>query len=245
MQHSGRTEIPPPPGWGDDKLSDFLGNVRLNQFGTFYRKKKEYYRLQEIDNCYSTAVENLSEPKTLLPALLLFRAHSAFRAGSATSMAGQGAETFVLLRSCLEYSGYALLIAKSPELGAIWLRRHRSSQALAQIRDKFGTGNVEKCIAAVDQVLGRVYRKLYQTTIDFGAHPNERGLTTNMAADTTHSQHVLLSIYLHEDGPELDHMLKLTAQTGLCSLHIFQNIFSERFLLLGLRERILELRNGL
>jgi hypothetical protein len=44
------------------------------------------------------------------------------------------------------------------------------------------------------------------------------------------------------DSIALMHGLKSTAQSGLCSLHVFQHIFRERFQLLGLRERLAKLR---
>ena len=40
----------------------------------------------------------------------------------------------------------------------------------------------------------------------------------------------------------MDYALKSTAQTGLCSLHLFQWIFKARFALLGVSETLAALR---
>ena len=56
---------------------------------------------------------------------------------------------------------------------------------------------------------------------------------------------IMLAIFQHADGPQLDVALKRTAQCGVCSLEIFQGIFSPLFELLGVNAAILELRKGL
>ena len=40
------------------------------------------------------------------------------------ALAGQFSELFVLMRSCLEYAGYAILIFTSPHLEEVFLNRH-------------------------------------------------------------------------------------------------------------------------
>jgi hypothetical protein len=101
-------ELPPPPGWRDDKLSELLGYARNNQFVIFAKKRAEYALLREIDSAFLTVGENLINPKNPLTANLFYRSHSAYRAACGTSMAGQAPETFVLLRSRLEYAAWAL-----------------------------------------------------------------------------------------------------------------------------------------
>jgi hypothetical protein len=54
-----------------------------------------------------------------------------------------------------------------------------------------------------------------------------------------------MQIYLHGNDMPLRHCRKSTAQAGVCSLHIFQHIFSERFMLLGIRDKLIKLRTRL
>jgi hypothetical protein len=105
-----------PAGWGADKLSEFFEAARQQQFATFANFQWAYAILREIDDCLFVAASNLNQPQDVLGAILLIRSHSAYRAACATATATQLPETFVLLRSGLEYAGYALHISKTPAL---------------------------------------------------------------------------------------------------------------------------------
>src|ERR1700738_3017984 len=113
-----------PVGWGSDTISEFFEAVRGQQFATFANNVGGFYRvLQDVDACFVKITENLTHPQNLLSAVLLVRSHSAYRAACSTSMGTQLPETFVLLRSCLEYAGYGLHVNVNPRLGEIWVRR--------------------------------------------------------------------------------------------------------------------------
>jgi hypothetical protein len=104
---------------------------------------------------------------------------------------------------------------------------------------------VEETVVATDKELGRVYKELYDRTIDFGGHPNLHGVLTNMLIENSHDKRELQLIYLHGNENTVLHALKTTAQVGLCSLHLSQHVFPERFLLLQIREKLIELRSRL
>lgn len=247
MQGVGKkTEEIRPLGWGDDKLSEFLEAVRRQQFATFANNVGGFYPVvQHVDACFVKITENLTHPENLLSAVLLVRSHSAYRAACSTSMGTQLPETFVLLRSCLEYAGYGLHVNVNPRLGEIWVRRHDNAAALRAMKKAFQGVEVEETIVATDAALGRVYSELYDRTIDFGGHPNLRGVVTNTLFQELPDKRQAQPIYLHGDESTVAHALKTTAQVGLCSLHLFQHVFPERFLLLQLREQLIELRKGL
>ncbi len=236
--HSQPKEELPPPGWGNDKLSEFFESTRQQQFATFANLRWAFAILKEIDDCWLLAASNLNQPQDVLSALLLIRSHSAYRAACATAMATQTPESFVLLRSALEYSGYALHISKNPNLGEVWLRRHDDAESMKAVKKAFQTAAIENTVALTDAKLGDIYKTLYQSTIDYGAHPNERALSGNIRSD----KDTVLSIYLHADELNIVNCLKSVALVGLTCLNLFQNIFSARFLLLGLQERIFALR---
>ena len=157
-------------------------------------------------------------------------------------MSGQVPETFALLRSCLEYAAYGLYLYKNPALGATWLDRHQDADALRAMRKEFLAINVQKAVEAVDTRLGQVYRVLYDRAIDFGAHPNVMGVAGSMLMDEQPDKIMINHLYLHGDDNALLMALKSTAQTGLTSLHIFQHVFPERFLILGVRDTLMKLR---
>jgi hypothetical protein len=160
-------------------------------------------------------------------------------------MGTQLPETFVLLRSCLEYAAYGLHLNANPSLGETWLKRHDDAAALKAMKKAFLGPEVEQTIVAKDKELGPVYKDLYERTIDFGGHPNLRGVVSNMLLKETADKRELQPVYLHADETIVLHALKTTAQVGVCSLHLFQHVLAERFLLLGIREKLIELRNRL
>jgi hypothetical protein len=84
-----------PPGWGEDKLSTFLQVARDNEFATFHNKRTEYELLRDIDDCYLKLADNLLNTKAMVPALLFYRSHAAYRGSCRTALAGQATETFV------------------------------------------------------------------------------------------------------------------------------------------------------
>src|SRR5438270_6857614 len=55
--------IPTPPGWGEDKLSEFLQRVQKNQIGSFVNFRAEFELLREVDDCFVKIAENLLNPR--------------------------------------------------------------------------------------------------------------------------------------------------------------------------------------
>jgi hypothetical protein len=175
-----KTEEIRPLGWGGDKLSDFLEAVRSQQFATFANDLGGFYSvLREVDLCFVTITENLTNPKNLLAAVLLVRSHAAYRAACATGMGTQLPETLVLLRSCLEYAAYGLHLNANPPLAETWLKRHDDTAARRAMKKAFLGVEVEQTIEATDKELARIYKELYERTIDFGGHPNLRGVVSS------------------------------------------------------------------
>src|SRR4029077_2163322 len=98
----------------------------------------------------------------------------------ATSMAGQANETFVLLRSCLEYAGYGLHIASEAELGNVWLNRNQGDAEKKKMITEFRNAELRETIGKHDQGLLKVFDLLYERSIDFGGHPNQHGVTGSL-----------------------------------------------------------------
>ncbi len=124
-------------------------------------------------------------------------------------------------------------------------KRHDDEAAMKAVKREFTVSNIRVTIGKANQHAAKVFDELYQRTIDFGAHPNERSITGSLAIIEQNDRKEFQQMYLHGDGLTLDHALKTTAQTGLCALEIFQEVFAARFELLGVRTELLELRKGL
>jgi hypothetical protein len=145
----------------------------------------------------------------------------------------------------LEYALYALHINENPALAEVWLRRHENEESLKKAKRSFRHVDVMKTLLTNDDALHSSLSELYQRTIDFGGHPNERAVSSSskmwQEGDTT----VIRNQFLHGDSPALDHALRSTAQIGLGSLLVFQLIYKDRFDLLGLHDTIESLKGVL
>lgn len=185
------------------------------------------------------------DPPHLITPLLFLRSHAAYRVACEHALAGQVAEVFPMLRSSLEYAGYALHIHANPPLAEVWLRRHDDDACTRANKDAFAIRRVRESIHDASERLALVYDTLYQRTIDFGAHPNEQGVSINVVVKEQASRRIIEQVYLHGDGPALDYGLRTTAQAGICALEILQEAFKARFEVLGVRAELVELRQGL
>ncbi len=236
-----RTEMPLPPGWAEDSLSEFVHDAFANALATFVRKKPAFNLLRKIEATFGRIGENLDGAENALAVFLLHRSHSAFIASCRLAMSGQAAETFPVLRSCLEYGLYALHTTENSDLAVVWLRRHDNDESLRKVRQEFRHARVMKSLLDRDRELHGDLSRLYERTIDFGAHPNERALSSSATKRIDGDEVVIRNQILHKDSSALDHALVTTAQVGLGSLRVFRLIFRERFDLLGLGDTIEEL----
>jgi hypothetical protein len=226
-------------------LSAFIETAHRNRFATFANKKAEFQRLQRIDECFMRVAKDWLNPGHLVTPHLLLRSHATFRAACEHAMSGQIAEIFPELRSSLEYAGYALHMHRHPSSAETWLRRHDDEAATRAMKEEFKLSNIRQSLEGANRHAMKVFDELYQRSIDFGAHPNERALTGNLRIVQHVGRKEFQQIYLHGEGLMLDHGLRTTAQAGVCALEILQDVFKDRFELLGVRATLLNLRRGL
>lgn len=118
-----------PQRWGDDELSKFATDAFKNSLATFVHKREETQLLVAVDKCFHLIAQNLSNPPNFLVAIFLARSHSAFRAAARLATSGQIPESYVLLRSCIEYALYGLHIHINSEAAETWILRHDDESA--------------------------------------------------------------------------------------------------------------------
>ena len=238
----------PPPGWGNDQLSKFIGNAHRNQYATFFRKRKATSLLVAIDNEFAkVSTSYWLNPKNEIAAVLLLRCHGAFRTSASLAMSGQCAETYVQCRSMLEYAAYAVHIDRDPSnsLGRLWFDRHVDPATTEKQRNAFSHRKVAASVTAASRHAGKRFENIYQRTIDFGGHPNERAVTGNLEVVEEPDRTTLSVILQHRGGVQLDAALKTTAQCGMVSLEMLETVYAAKFELLGIKAAMLALRRRL
>ncbi|HUN56985.1 MAG TPA: hypothetical protein VMU41_02635 [Candidatus Binataceae bacterium] len=224
--------------WGGDNLTQFLNRVYANQKGNRANFAGPYSIIQTIDDCFVRAGKNLVNPKPFMAAILLLRAQYAFKAAAGMALAGQVVETFTMMRSVLEYAGYAFIIHGTPALEDVFILRHRSAAEMKAQKKAFNSGAARETIGRYDAKLAEIYDEMYQRTIDFGGHPNPHAAFSAMQMDDEGHDTAVVALALSTDPRVLAHAFKSAAQVGLTALCIFQYMFKEKFELLGIRADI-------
>ncbi len=235
----------PPPNWDTDEISKFIEAARVNEFATYTNLKNEIHRLLDIDISYRKSIEGLNHTKEWFAGFFLLRAHSNFLAACRLSWSGQIPESYAVLRSCLENALYGLYLARNPESREIWLRRHDSDADKKKVRDEFKIGTFLGLAKQIDSSEGEVAAALYERTIDYGAHPNERALMQSLQIKEEADIAEFKTIYLDEDSDQLRLLLKTVAQVGVCTLSLFRITYRERFDILGLTAALDHIKEGL
>ncbi len=226
----------------EKSLAMFFQKVHSNQKTNQSNQVEWFGLIETIDGCFVRAGENLRNPVSEVGALLFLRCQYAFKTAAGLALAGQVTEAFVMLRSVLEYAGYALLIHENLDLQNVWLGRHVSPTSKKPQQDAFQISKVKLVVKAHDTKLGEIFNEHYERTIDFGGHPNPHAVFGAMRMDENGSQKSLMALALSSDPKMLQHALKSVAEMGLTSLYIFQHIYTAKFELLGIRKIMQDLR---
>jgi hypothetical protein len=235
----------PPPGWETDEISKFLDVARSNSYATFHNLRSEYQKLVDIDIAFRKAVDSLINTKDWFAAFFLLRAHSSFLGAVRLSISGQVSEGYACLRLTIENALYGLYISQNPGSRETWLRRHDSDAAKKRVREEFKIRSLFDALRSIDTYEAKVVETLYERTIDYGAHPNERALMQSMEINEGADRVDLKVIYLTGDTLSLRLALRTCAQVGVCCLGVFRLIYRQRFDLVGLSDTLTAIKKGL
>jgi hypothetical protein len=86
---------------------------------------------------------------------------------------------------------------------------------------------------------------LYDRTIQYGGHPNEKTVTQNLRLGIAPEQTDIEQMYLQGNSDILDHWIYTANQIGICVLRIFEHVHHERFKKLNVKARTEPLAQGL
>ena len=231
-----------PTDWTKDDLSEFLEKTYRNTLASFSNLRQQYTLLQEIEGCFRTITQNLNNTNNIDVAGFLIRAHSSYLASVRLGLAGQVIEAYSLLRNCLENAFYGIHIYRIPNLYEIWIRRDESEEKKKKVRKEFELNKMLSSLEFYDEKLKDICKLLYERTIDIGAHPNEKSITSIMNINEDDAKIEYRFEYLFCNNIFQDFCLISTAQVGICSLNIFKYIYRIRFDLLGLSDKVESLK---
>lgn len=237
------TEAQAPP-WDDDPLSTFFKTAEYNDRVSALNLSTVYALLKRVHAAFGrveAAVEKDNRQDLLIPRFFVVRAHSSFLAAIRLGMGGQLSESYAVLRAAIEQAWYALHIAKDPQppgRSTVWLCRNDDEAAKAKCKTEFTVRNVRSTHESLDPATARQLHDLYETMIDFGAHPNQMGLLASLKKSETEKEINYQVGILCPDTVPLVSTLRLAVAVAVGGLRIFQLIFPERFRLTSLDAEI-------
>lgn len=235
------------PPWSDDPLSTFFSEAEYNERASSLNFARIFAVLQRVHATFqnverAVAKDNRVELERLLPRFLTIRAHSSFLAGIRLAMSGQLPESYTVLRSAIEQAWYALHIAKDthpPDRANVWLSRGTDKNSKSKCRNEFNVGKVRSTHESFDSATAKQLHELYERTIDFGGHPNEKSLFGAMArVETENEINFSVGILSFQDPTFVVAALHMAVGVAIGTLKVFQLIFPERFTIMGLDEEI-------
>lgn len=231
-------------GWGQDLLTKKIEHAFCN-IGVSFLELKPYFELlikaAEIFEDTSKLLSYL-ELDELISVSLFARAYSCFFAAVRLSCSGQITEMWVLLRACLENSLYAFYISENPELAKVWTERHDNEDTKRKCKKAFVVKNIWNDLEAKSKSIAKEAKSVYEQSIDWGAHPNERTLFPNLVEKPEGSGFNLQIL-----NPNLDLMrasLTTIVFTADVVFRIFALIFPDEFQQPNLALKISNLRRS-
>ena len=240
-----KPEYEVPDDWGTDPLSEFIETARHNTIATFINLRPIYDHLATIHSIYQVIVENSHKTADWFALFFLLRSNAAFLGSLRFALSGQIAETYPVLRTCIEASLYGLHCVRNPDAQGVWLRRNEGDKERGKCKNEFSVGNVMTTLHRESPKTHDRIKLLYERTIDYGGHPNEKSIFSNIRRTDTDEHIGFDLVYLAGDTPAFRVCLKTCGQVAVCSLDVYRLIYSERFDLLGLTDRLKQLKKSL
>lgn len=118
-----------------------------------------------------------------IPSVLCMNAYQFFLAGLRMALSGHCAAVFPLLRTALESAAYASLMMHKPDLQEVWTRRHQGEDEKKDCRNAFTFKNTIELLKERAPGIHELAAQTYEGAIDYGAHPNIKGVFGHVSID--------------------------------------------------------------
>ena len=232
------TQTPSPPQWGDDALTSFLDLTRNQQFATFVKLRPSFDKMLQIDASFVRFHTDLTDPEDLVGPFFSVPAHAALRAATSLAMSTQISPAFAAMRQCLEAALYGLYISQNPDSFETWIKRTEDNAARQQMKKEFTIAKLQKTLESLDADTFSLWTRMYEKTIDFGAHPNPSALLSTLKKKEQEQGIRWEVSYLTNEPEVIGGTFKSVAQTGVISLRVFRHVFRSASRRLGSRSRL-------
>ena len=149
------------------------------------------------------------------------------------------------MRQCLEAALYGAYINQHPNAFETWVKRIQDDASRQKMKKEFTVANLRKTLETLDPDTFALWSRLYEKTIDFGAHPNPSALLSALKKQE-HDKGIRWEVsYLTKEPEVIRGAMKSVAQVGIVSLRVFRHVFPKRFETLGITKSFPALQEGL
>lgn len=229
----------------DPGLSCFLEEANKASIEAQVALKEPLRYLEEIDLLFVDFIPGAGYIKPSTAAVLILNAHASYRAGIRLALSGQLLPVFMTLRGSIESALYANAMIVSPDLQDIWLNRNRNDKAQQLCRNEFKIDKMFRYLTkAHEEQFSDALHEAYQSTIDFGAHPNSRSLLKSIRIEEVgNGEHSLDFAYMHgANSFELRQSLVACAEVGTMVFMVALICSHKHPMLVELNKRALDLQ---
>jgi hypothetical protein len=168
--------LPPPDNWSSDPLTSYLDLTRHQQFATFVNLHPAFEKMRDVDAAFVALHTDFTDPEDLVVPFFSTLTHAAYRGAAGLAMSTQSALAFAVMRQCLENCLYGLYVNQHPQSFETWIKRIESDAARQKMRAEFTIKNLRDTLQTLDSDTCQVWSRLYEKSIDYGAHPNPSAL---------------------------------------------------------------------
>jgi len=233
-----------PDGWGQDALSQIYNQQDELLRTTFNLYRNDFIEFNKIENLFIRlknqikigSLENVS-------AFVFSHSYTAFVASIRLAAIGQRVESYMVGRGCLEEAIYAHEIHKSRANMELWVSRHDNASARKNYKNHFRITSLMNSLPEIP--LREATKKLYETSIDMGAHPNPKMLHSSVSLAYEEGQPTLGINFPNIDEDHLPTTLKFCAQVGITMVKIGGLTFPEEFSQANLQAEVTQIASEL
>ena len=224
-------------------FEEYVDGTRSNARDTLTRFTPFITVLRTLNAAYETLLPSFFSTGLTGEGTVLFAAmsHAAFLAAVKLAAGGELLPAYFVFRGCLEDALYGFYLFHRPELKSVWMARQDSEHAKKKVRAAFQITPMRKFLGEQAQSVGDQFRVVYETLIDFGAHPNTLAFTSHLTPipDSTDQMWQYINLTTLDQAMAF----RLGAMTGLCALNILALMFPHQFAQSGAGALLLRAHN--
>ena len=201
----------------DKEFKSFIHKSTSNELSILDQENPFYELIINVDYLFRQCLKTSKLDGNEVVKILIAQSHSYYLNASRMVMSGAVPEAFMLSRGVLESALYAFYIVNDFELGELWLTRSDNKKIF---REKFTIRKILDKLNCDNSELKAQVNEAYDSSIDFGAHPNGTAISSNIRISSTIRQKQIHFSYLSDDELNLAHCFQETIKNGILALEI-------------------------